>query len=64
MSWSVGQSKYPDKLLQITSKESLVTLGARKGMDALVEFSLCALGPEKNGNFLLGEQAMEKSSHP
>lgn len=60
----MGQSKYLDKLLQVDSKEFLVILGGRAGMVALVEFSLCAPGPEKNGNCLLGEYAMEKSSHP
>lgn len=64
MSWSVGQSKYLDKLLQITSKKFLVILGSRTGVVALVEFSLRALGPKKNGNCLLGEQAVEKSPHP
>lgn len=64
MSWSVEQNKYLDKLLQITSKKSLIILESRMGGMALVEFSLCALGPKMNGNCLLGEQAMEKSLHP
>lgn len=64
MSWNVGQRKYLNKLLQVTSKKSLVILGARMGVMAPVEFSLCALGPEKNGSCPLGKQIMEKSPHP
>lgn len=47
----MGQSKYLDKLLQVDSKEFLVILGGRTGMVALVEFSFCAPGPEKNGSY-------------
>lgn len=44
-SWSVKQSKHLDKLLHVSPEEFLVILGAGAWVAALLEFSLCVLGP-------------------
>ena len=48
----VTQSKYLDKLLHVSPKELLVILGAGAGKAALLEFSLCVLGPVVNRSWL------------
>ena len=44
-SCTVRQGQYLDKLLHVSPEEFLVILGAGAGLAALLEFSLCVLGP-------------------
>lgn len=44
-SWRVRQSKYLNKLLHVSAEEFMVILGAGAGVVALLQFSLCVLGP-------------------